>query len=125
MTNTKKLLSLILTLAMVVCLCAMAVTVQAAEGTEGYMVLSKDTDVDLSLTQDLYVDLNGYSMNGTIQTNGFKVYGMDTSTDNYTCGNMGYFSCVDAEGNAIVPESNVKTDLSGEFMRYIDRKSVV
>ena len=119
MKNAKKLLSVLWALVMLVSICAIAVTAQAAEVAEGYMILSDDTEVDLSLNQDLYVDLNGYNMSGTIRTNGFKVYGMDSSTNRYADDNMGYFTCVDGQGNAIVPQSNVKTELSGEPMRYV------
>ena len=91
----------------------------AEELPQGYWVLSEDKNVEMTLTEDLYVDLNGHNLTGTIHTNGFKVYGMDTATNNYTCETLGYFSCVDAEGNAIVPESNVKTDLSGSVMCYV------
>ena len=89
-----------------------------APDKNGYLVLSEDLKANLSLDKDLYVDLNGFNMTGTINTNGYNVYGMDSATNNYTCGNMGYFSCVDAQGNAVVPQSNVKTDLSGDMMRY-------
>ena len=119
MKIAKKLLSVLWAFVMLISICVMAVTVQGAESTGGYMVLSDDTDVDLYLTEDLYVDLNGYNMGGTIQTNGFKVYGMDSSTNRYTDDNVGYFTCVDAQGNAIIPESNVKTNLSGKIMRYV------
>ncbi|MBR5570651.1 MAG: DUF4091 domain-containing protein [Oscillospiraceae bacterium] len=86
---------------------------------EGYLVLTENMEVNLTLNQDLYVDLNGHTMSGVLNTNGFKVYGMDAATNNYTCETLGYFSCVDAQGNAIVPESDVKTDLSGSVMRYV------
>ena len=86
---------------------------------EGYLVLTENMEVNLTLNQDLYVDLNAHTMSGVLNTNGFKVYGMDAATNNYTCETLGYFSCVDAEGNAIVPESDVKTDLSGNVMRYV------
>ena len=86
---------------------------------EGYIVLSEDMVVNMTLNQDLYIDLNGHTMSGTINTNGFKVYGMDAATNGYTCETLGYFSCVDAEGNAIIPENHVKTDLSGDVMRYM------
>ena len=71
---------------------------------------------DLSLTEDLYIDLNGYSLSGTIITNGFKVYGMDSTTNSYTCDQIGYFSCVDENGNAIIPESFYTTE---DMMRYM------
>ncbi|MBR5570646.1 MAG: DUF4091 domain-containing protein [Oscillospiraceae bacterium] len=86
---------------------------------EGYVVLSENAKVNWLLNQDLYVDLNGFTLTGTIQTNGFKVYGMDSATNRYTCENMGYFACVNDQNQAVVPESEVKTDLSGEVMRYL------
>ena len=66
--------------------------------------LTKDTQVTLSLTEDLYINLCGYDMTGTIATNGYKVYGMDSATDKYTCENMGSFACADENGDPIVPE---------------------
>jgi len=68
------------------------------------IVLTEDTQVDLCLEEDLYVELNGFNLNGTIVTNGYKVYGMDSSTDGYNCDSIGYFTCVDEKGNPIVPE---------------------
>ena len=95
---------------------------------EGSLILSENLDVNMSLKQDLYVDLNGYNLSGTINTNGFKVYGMDSATNEYSVDNMGIFSCVDAEGNAIVPQPFYNTEdakymtLAGEsgysFHRY-------
>lgn len=68
------------------------------------MVLTEDTAVQRNLNQDLYVDLNGFDLSGTIITNGYKVYGMDSTTDGYRCQNIGYFTCVDENGDFIVPE---------------------
>ena len=70
----------------------------------------------LTLTEDLYIDLNGYDLSGTIELNGFKVYAMDSATNEYTCDIMGYFSCVDENGNAIVPERLYTTE---DMMRYL------
>ena len=39
-----------------------------AAQTEGSMILTKDTQIHMSLTGDLYVDMNGYSLTGTINT---------------------------------------------------------
>ena len=77
---------------------------------EGSLTLSENLNVNMSLKQDLYIDLNGYNLTGTINTNGCKVYGMDSATNDYSADNMGIFSCVDAEGNAIVPQQFYNTD---------------
>ncbi len=78
--------------------------------------LTADAVVNLSLSEDLYVDLNGYDLTGIIALNGNKVHGMDSTTNEYTCENMGYFSCVDENGNAIIPESLYTTD---DMIRYM------
>ena len=78
--------------------------------------LTEDTNTQLSLTKDLYVDLNGYDLSGSIVTNGYKVYGIDLSTDEYTCDNMGYFSCVDENGNKIIPERFHTTEDGKRYM---------
>ena len=67
-------------------------------------MLTEDTEIEITLTEDLYIDLAGYSLSGTITTNGFAVYGKDSSTDAYDGENAGLFTCVDESGNAIVPQ---------------------
>ena len=66
--------------------------------------LTGDTEAQWTLTEDLYIDLAGYSLSGTIATNGFAVYGKDSSTDTYDDENAGLFTCVDENGEAVVPE---------------------
>ncbi len=83
-----------------------------------YIVLDDDAEIDISLTADLYVDLAGYNMTGKIAANGYMVYGMDSTTDKYSCENMGVFNCVDAEGNAIVPVTQFKAAVNGN-KRYL------
>ena len=87
------------------------------QAMSGHVVLSADMNLSgLTLTEDLYIDLNGFSLSGVINTNGYTIYGMDSTTNGYTCDTMGYFSCVDASGNAIVPESLYTT---GDAKRYM------
>ncbi|MBE6982585.1 MAG: hypothetical protein E7437_09765 [Ruminococcaceae bacterium] len=86
---------------------------------EGYVKLLQDSEVTLNLTKDLYIDLNGCDLSGVITTNGYAVYGMDSTTEEYTCANMGVFSCVDEEGNAIVPVRQFKSDITGRILRYM------
>ena len=72
----------------------------------GYVVLSTDVNLSgLSLSENLYIDLNGFDLSGVIILNGYKVYAMDSTTNEYTDENIGYFSCTDENGNAIVPQS--------------------
>lgn len=104
------------------CLILPGVSAQAEEYTvpeSSYVVLYDDTRVAWSLQQDLYVDLNGNYLTGTIVTNGYKIFGMDSFTDSYNAEDAGVFRCVDENGEAVVPEAYVKTDLSGQVKRYM------
>jgi len=86
----------------------------------GYVILTENTALtDLTLSEDLYIDLNGFDLSGVIITNGFMIYGMDSTTDGYTCANMGTFSCVDENGDPIVPVQQFKSDISGSTKRYM------
>lgn len=89
----------------------------------GYVKLLSDAQANVMLDRDLYVDLNGFDLSGTLELNGFKVYGMDNTTDDYTCQNMGCFTCTDANGNAVAPEVHVKTAVTGAIRRYLAIKT--
>jgi len=67
--------------------------------------LQENTRVNVSLGEDLYVDLNGYQLSGIIRTNGYRIYGMDSATNGYSCDTMGYFTCLDENGASVVPEA--------------------
>lgn len=79
------------------------------DSTTEYLKLNKDLTAAVALDRDLYVDLNGFDMTGTVQTNGYKVYGMDSSTDGYSCESLGYFNCTDS-GGLVIPEAFVRRD---------------
>lgn len=81
-----------------------------------HLRLLKNVQEDITLNKDLYVDLAGHDLTGMIHTNGYQVYGMDNTTNTYSCDAIGYFSCVDEFGNAIVPESFYTTQ---DMMRYM------
>ncbi len=81
-----------------------------------YVRLVNDAEVALSLTQDVRIDLNGYDLSGTITTNGYKIYGMDSTTTEYTCDQIGYFDCVDESGKEIVPVRHFTDDNGMRFM---------
>ena len=86
----------------------------------GYVVLGADMELTgLKLTEDLYIDLNGFDLTGTVTTNGYKIYGMDSTTDNYTCEAIGHMNLVDENGNVIVPVSHFKSDITGTTKRYM------
>ena len=84
-----------------------------------YIKILKDVEDDAVLTSDLYVDLNGKIFGGMLEMGGYKVYGMDSTTDDYTCDSMGYFICYDENGADIFPEDMVKTTVTGTTRRYL------
>lgn len=93
--------------------------IQQSSDQNIYFKLLKDAELNLSLTNDLCIDLNGYTLTGTITTNSYTLYGMDSTTDNYTCENIGYFNCVDENGEALVPVAHFKSDITGSAKRYM------
>ena len=48
-----------------------------------YLKLTGNHTVDLQLSADLYIDLNGYCLSGHIEANGFRVSCMDSTTNQY------------------------------------------
>lgn len=80
------------------------------DSTSQYLKLNKDQTVSVTLAQDLYIDLNGFDMAGTVNTGAYKVWGMDSATDEYSSAAIGYFSCTDENGEALIPEPIVQRD---------------
>lgn len=87
----------------------------------GYVKLLSDGEADLTLQKDLYLDLNGHTLTGTMITNGYQVYGMDSSTNGYSCENMGHFNCINVNGQPVVPARHLKTttQMVGAIRRYL------
>ena len=62
-----------------------------------------DAETDAVLGKDLYIDLNGCDLSGKLESGGYKIFGMDSTTDGYDDQNAGTFSCTGA-----VPEVHHK-----------------
>ena len=86
-----------------------------------YIKLLGDTQVNVTLDDSIYLDMNGYTLTGTMVTDGYSVYGMDSATDEYTCTNLGVFACVDQDGAAVAPERmiQVSSTMTGSAKRYL------
>lgn len=76
-----------------------------------YLKLYVDTQVHITLTEAIYIDLNGHNLYGTL--NG-KVYGMDSTTDSYSGINAGRM-----ELTGCTPEPFFKGDITGTVKRYL------
>ena len=86
---------------------ATAHAVQAANGQSVVKLLAEVTDVDAG-TKDLYLDLNGHNVTGTVTAG--TVYGIDTTTNGYIDDACGYIanvngtvasSCTTGSGTAL------------------------
>lgn len=86
--------------------------VNAAEG--GYVKLMQNVTEDVVITGNVYLDLNGKTLTGTISGDG-TLYGMDSATDKYTVENMGRIEGTVTCG--IAPHH--KTNVTGLIRRYM------
>ena len=84
-----------------------------------YIKLLQDTTAEVILEDSVYIDLNGFTLEGILETDGYQVFGMDTTTDGYTCDQMGYFNCLNLDDEAVVPELLVSTGVTGAARRYL------
>ena len=80
-----------------------------------YVVLKTDITADITLAQDLYIDLAGYDLSGAIELNGFALYGMDSTTDTYSDANAGVLKAT-LTGT---PETQFQTAVTGATRRYL------
>ena len=85
----------------------------------GWLQLGSHVEESVTLSQDLYIDLAGYNLSGTMDTAGYSLYGMDSTTNSYTCQNVGQFNCKASDGTAIVPQRYFRTNVTGKTLRYM------
>ena len=88
-----------------------------AAGEGSYLKLIAGVTEDVTVSSDLYLDLAGYSITGTVTVEkGVTLYGMDSTTDDY--------DCTDGNGTIeIAGEGTVapyfKTSVTGKVRRYL------
>lgn len=88
----------------------------AAAG-DGYVKLLADIETDYVLTDTVWIDLNGYDLTG-ITVSG-TLYGMDSTTGEYSDANVGVLTATVAEGGAIVSHCMTTTERYGVIHRYM------
>ncbi len=87
----------------------------AAAGNSIVKLLA-DCNEDVAVDADLYLDLNGFAINGTVTVaEGTTLYGMDTATDGYDCSN-GYGKISSIDGNYALHH---KTTVNNNPQRYL------
>lgn len=87
---------------------------------EGQIItLNDDAVVNASLPHNVYIDLAGFDLSGTLDMNGYVVYGIDNTTNDYTCDSIGFFNCVDKNGIKVEPVHHFRSDVTGSIKRYL------
>ena len=86
----------------------------AACGQGQYVVLIENVNENLVISGDVYLDLNGKTLTGSITGTG-TLYGMDSATNDYDCSDMGQIMGMVSCNVESVNENNV----TGEVMKYL------
>lgn len=85
-----------------------------------YIKLLHNTTEDINITKDIYLDLNGRTVTGDISvTNGYKLYGMDSTTDTYDGKNAGKIVGTVTGTVAPVFETSLKANEDYKYHRYV------
>ena len=87
-----------------------------------YLKLLENTTANVTMKNHLYVDLNGYHLTGKIQPNGYRFYGFDSVTNDYST-TGGTFSCEGVTPDRVsTGNSNrylaIPTDQGWQFHRF-------
>lgn len=89
-----------------------------------YIKLLHNTTEDINITKDIYLDLNGRTVTGTITvTNGHTLYGMDSTTDKYDGKNAGKIDGTVTGAVAPVFETKLKPNTEYDSLRYVAIKN--
>ena len=84
---------------------------------ETFVQLVDNIAEDVTVSKDLYLDLAGYSITGTVTVNeGAVLYGMDSTTDDYDCTEGNGTVKVAGEGTVA---THYKTSVTGKVRRYL------
>lgn len=89
-----------------------------------YIKLLHNTTESINSTSNLYLDLNGCTVTGTITvTNGHTLYGMDSTTDNYDGTKAGKIVGTVTGNVALVHETSTKRVAGYDSLRYVAIKN--
>ncbi len=92
--------------------------VELIQGGEGYLKLLADVDAaGCTVTDTLWVDLNGYQLEGL--TVAGTLYGMDSATNTYSDENTGLLQATLTGNGKIADHCKTSTDRCGAIRRYL------
>jgi len=90
-----------------------------AAGENGLVVLVGNIEENAEVKTDLYLDLNGFSITGTVTVaEGATLYGVDSTTNDYDCSD-GYGSIAEVSGNVALHHKTAATGALGSVLRYL------
>ncbi len=90
-----------------------------AAGENGLVVLVGNVDESVEIKTDLYLDLNGFSITGTVTVaEGMTLYGVDSTTNDYDCSD-GYGTIAAISGNVALHHKTAATGALGSVLRYL------
>ncbi len=94
---------------------SVADAIAAANGS--FVKLLADVAEDITVSNDLYLDLNGYTISGCVTVaEGATLYGMDSTTDDYDCAD-GYGKLTGTVTGNVAAQ--FKSDITGAIKRYV------
>lgn len=89
-----------------------------------YIKMLHSTTENITASKNLYLDLNGCTVTGTITvTNGHTLYGMDSTTDNYDGTKAGKIVGTVTGNVALVHETSTKRVAGYDSLRYVAIKN--
>lgn len=97
--------------------------IQMLHSTTGDVITEDVTTGNVNTNKDLYLDLNGCTVTGDISTGGYKLYGMDSTTDNYDGTKAGKIVGTVTGNVAPVHKTSAKTVDGYDSLRYVAIKS--
>lgn len=97
---------------------------QKTSSSNTYIKMLHSTTESINSTSNLYLDLNGCTVTGTITvTNGHTLYGMDSTTDNYDGTKAGKIVGTVTGNVALVHETSTKRVAGYDSLRYVAIKN--
>ncbi len=82
-----------------------------------YIQLSDYSTENVTVDKDLYLDLNGFDLDGVIVAKGATLYGVDSTTDDYDCSDgYGTIAMVSGDGDVAF---QYKATVNGKVRRYV------
>lgn len=96
----------------------------SSSSSNTYIKMLHSTTESINSTSNLYLDLNGCTVTGTITvTNGHTLYGMDSTTDNYDGTKAGKIVGTVTGNVALVHETSTKRVAGYDSLRYVAIKN--